>query len=65
MHFEVIKMTELLLFLEFLFWLILRCGLLIILVWCAFDILDIIDALEEEHQNKNTASKGRHKLNEQ
>ena len=58
-------MTELLLSLEFLFWLILRCGLLIILVWCAFDILDIIDALEEEYQNKNTASKGSHKLNEQ
>ena len=58
-------MTELLLFLEFLFWLILRCGLLIILVWFAFDILDIIDTLEEEHQNKHTASKGSHKLNEQ
>ena len=28
-------------------------------------IMTIIDALEEEHQNKNTASKGSHKLNEQ
>ena len=58
-------MTELLLFLEFLFWFILRAGLLILLLWCSLDILDIIDTLEEEHQNNNTASKGSHKLNEQ
>ena len=58
-------MTELLLFLEFLFWLFLRCGLIIVLFWCAFDIVSIIDALEEDHHNKNAASKGSHKFNEQ
>ena len=41
-------MTDLMLFLEFVFWLVLRCGLLILLTLCAFDILYIIDYLDPD-----------------
>ena len=58
-------MTDLMLFLEFIFWLVLRCGLLILLTWCAFDILYIIDYLEDEHDNKKTITESKHKLNEE
>ena len=58
-------MTDLMLFLEFIFWLALRCGLLILLTWCAFDILYIIDYLEDEHDNKKTITESKHKLNEE
>ena len=56
-------MTDLMLFLEFIFWLVLRCGLLILLTWCALDILYIIDYLEDEHDNKKTITESKHKLN--
>lgn len=58
-------MTDLMLLLEFIFWLVLRCGLLILLTWCAFDILYIIDCLEDEHNNKKTVTESKHKLNEE
>lgn len=58
-------MTDLMLLLEFIFWLVLRCGLLILLTWCAFDILYIIDYLEDEHNNKKTITERKHKLNEE
>ena len=58
-------MTNLMLFMEFIFWLVLRCGLLILLTWCAFDILYIIDYLEDEHDNKKTITESKHKLNEE
>ena len=58
-------MTDLMLFMEFIFWLVLRCGLLILLTWCVFDILYIIDYLEDEHNNKKTITESKHKLNEE
>ena len=58
-------MADLMLLLEFIFWLVLRCGLLILLTWCAFDILFIIDYLEDEHNNKKTITESKHKLNEE
>ena len=58
-------MTDLMLFMEFIFWLVLRCGLLILLTWCVFDILYIIDYLEDEHDNKKTITESKHKLNEE
>ena len=58
-------MADLMLFMEFIFWLVLRCGLLILLTWCAFDILYIIDYLEDEHDNKKTITESKHKLNEE
>ena len=58
-------MTDLMLFLEFIFWLVLRCGLLILLTWCVFDILYIIDYLEDERNNKKTITESKHKLNEE
>ena len=58
-------MADLMLFLEFIFWLVLRCGLLILLTWCALDILYIIDYLEDEHDNKKTITESKHKLNEE
>ena len=58
-------MTDLMLFMEFIFWLVLRCGLLILLTLCAFDILYIIDYLEDEHDNKKTITESKHKLNEE
>ena len=57
-------MTDLMLFLEFIFWLALRCGLLILLTLCAFDILYIPDYLEDECNNKKTITESKHKLNE-
>ena len=58
-------MTDLMFFLEFIFWLVLRCGLLILLTLSAFDILYIIDYLEDEHDNKITITESKHKLNEE
>ena len=58
-------MADLMLFMEFIFCLVLRCGLLILLTLCAFDILYIIDYLEDEHDNKKTISESKHKLNEE
>ena len=58
-------MTDLMLFMEFIFWLVLRCGLLILLTWCTLDILYIIDYLEDEHDNKKTITESKHKLNEE
>lgn len=58
-------MADLMLFMEFIFWLVLRCGLLILLTWCVFDILYIIDYLEDEHDNKKTITESKHKLNEE
>ena len=58
-------MTYLMLFLEFIFWLALRCGLLILLTLCAFDILYILDYLEDERNNKKTITESKHKLNEE
>ena len=58
-------MTDLMLFLEFIFWLALRCGLLILLALCAFDILYILDYLEDERNNKKTITESKHKLNEE
>ena len=58
-------MTYLMLFLEFIFWLALRCGLLILLTLCTFDILYILDYLEDERNNKKTITESKHKLNEE
>ena len=58
-------MADLMLFMEFIFWLVLRCGLLILFTLCAFDILYIIDYLEDEHDNKKTITESKHKLNEE
>ena len=41
-------MNDLSLFLEFIFWVVLRSGLIIVGAWLLIDIYDIIDELEEE-----------------
>ncbi|MDY4921012.1 MAG: hypothetical protein SO119_08100 [Phascolarctobacterium sp.] len=56
-------MNDLSLFLEFIFWVVLRSGLIIVGAWLLIDIYDIIDELEEEAHNRTQANRD-HKLSE-